>query len=507
MSKNKILIQNTIFLIFRVTFIMIVSLYTVRVVLEELGIVGFGTFNVVNSVVLMFGFLSNALLSGTARFITIEVGKKDQRNINEVFSNTLFLHIILSIIIIVLAETIGLWFLNNHMVIPIEMLSSSIYVYQFAIFTFAITIIQVPYYSLIIAHEKMKAFAYIGITEAIMKLLVVYLLAISPADKLIFYSFLVFLVSIFIFLIYVTYCRKSFNDSNIIFKWNKTLIMNIINFGAWSTIGTLSWVLINHGINIMLNILFGPAINAARAISMQINSAVLSLINNMRTAINPHIIKSYSSEQMENMKKVALVSARYTFYFALLIALPLYFEMENILNLWLTETPEWSISMSKLILIALLFNSIDISFSTVFISTGNIKLNQVLSGIVLVSVLPISYLLTKYYTMNPTTVYYVLIFSSIITSVFVKGYLLKKQRIFSYQILIKNFFSPILVVFVSSTALCFSISSLDLSFLVKIVIYILIILIIIILFDLDKNTKNKLTNKIKKVAFEKYTVK
>ncbi|WP_225351778.1 oligosaccharide flippase family protein [Arcobacter porcinus] len=490
------------FLYFRMIIIMVVSLYTTRVVLSTLGITDFGIYSVIASFVLMFSFLDSALTSATQRFITFELGKVGKQELQKVFSISMIIHIGLAFFVGFLTEIIGIWFLNNKLNIPIDRLDAAFWVFQFAVLSTMIGIIKVPYNAMVIAHEKMSFFAYMSILEAILKLLAVYLLIIIAFDKLVAYAGFTFLVVFMILIFYYFYNRKHYKtESSFSIVWDKKLVKEMLSFSGWSLFAGVAWMLMNHGINIMLNIFFGPAVNAARGISMQVNSAVGSLVNSFRMAVDPQIVKMYSGENSDGMKHLSLLSARYTFYLALILILPLYLEIETILNIWLVEVPQWTVEFCKLILIFSLIQTFDMSFGTIFKAIGKIKENQILGGITYLFVLPIGYLSYKFYNLEPTAILYIQIIAVVIVSFVVKVYLLNKLTDISYHEYWFSFLLPVLRVSVVVIIFSFIIILLNLNTFSVIIFSIICVLFSIYYFDMNVSMRNKIVevivNKIK----------
>lgn len=300
-ENNKRIAKNTLLLYFRMLFLMAVSLYTSRVVLNALGVEDFGIYNVVGGVVAMFSVLSGSLSTAISRFITYELGKGNKENLNKIFSSAVTIQFGLAGIIILLAETIGIWFLNIKMNIPEVRMEAANWVFQFSILTFAINLISVPYNASIIAHEKMSAFAYISILEAVGKLTIAYLITISPIDKLIFYAILMCAVALVVRLTYGNYCKRHFSECTYHFSWDKLLLKQMFGFAGWNFIGASSAILRDQGGNVVINLFCGPTVNAARGIAFQVNNAVNQFVTNFMTALNPQITKSYASGDNEYM--------------------------------------------------------------------------------------------------------------------------------------------------------------------------------------------------------------
>lgn len=376
-------------------FLMAVSLYTSRVVLNALGVEDFGIYNVVGGIVAMFTVLSGSLSAAISRFITYELGKGNQDNLNKIFSSAVTIQLGLAGIIILLAETIGLWFLNAKMNIPEIRMGAANWVFQFSILTFAINLISVPYNASIIAHEKMSAFAYISILEAVGKLTIAFLIVISPMDKLIFYAILMCLVAIIIRFAYGNYCKRHFSECTYHFIWDKQLLKQMFGFAGWNFIGAASAVLRDQGGNVVINLFCGPSVNAARGIAFQVNNAVNQFVTNFMTALNPQITKSYASGEKEYMMTLIFQGARLSFYMLLLLSLPILTNTHYILELWLKTVPEHTVYFVQLVLIFALSESIAQPLITAMLATGRIRNYQIIVGGLQMMNLPISYLLLR----------------------------------------------------------------------------------------------------------------
>ena len=300
-SNNKRIAKNTLLLYIRMLFLMVVSLYTSRVVLNALGVEDFGIYNVVGGVVAMFSMLSGSLSAAITRFITYELGTGNKENLKKIFSSSVTIQIGLAVLIALLAEAVGVWFLNVKMNIPDARMVAANWVFQFSILTFAINLISVPYNASIIAHERMSAFAYISILEAIGKLAIAFLITVSPMDRLIFYSLLMCAVALLVRLVYGYYCKKHFEECTYHFLWDKELLKRMFGFAGWNFIGASSAVLRDQGGNVVINLFCGPVVNAARGIASQVNTAVHGFVSNFMTALNPQITKSYASGNRDYM--------------------------------------------------------------------------------------------------------------------------------------------------------------------------------------------------------------
>lgn len=408
-SKNsKRIAKNTMMLYIRMLLLMAVTLYTSRVVLKALGVNDFGIYNVVGGVVTMFSILSNSLSSAISRFITYELGKENFTKLKNIFSTAVTIQITLAIVITLIAEIVGLWFLNTKMNIPTERMEAANWTFQFSVITFVINLISVPYNAAIIAHEKMSAFAYISILEALLKLSIAFLIIISPIDKLIFYACLICIISLIIRLIYGHYCKSHFKECTYSFYWDKDLLKQMFGFAGWNFIGSSSALLRDQGGNILINLFFGPAVNAARGIAFQVNTATQNFIASFTMALNPQITKSYASNNYDYMMKLVFKGARFSFYLLLILTLPIFLNTNYILKLWLGIVPEHTIQFIRLILVFTLSESISQPLITAQHATGKIKNYQIIVGGLQMLNLPIAYLALKNGAI-PETIFFVAI--------------------------------------------------------------------------------------------------
>ena len=391
-DNNKRIAKNTLLLYFRMLFMMVVSLYTSRVILNALGVEDFGIYNVVGGVVAMFSVISGSLSAAISRFITYELGKGDQSKLNKIFSASVTIQLLLSLIIMVLIESVGVWFLNAKMTIPVERMMAANWVLQFSIITFVINLISVPYNAAIIAHEKMSAFAYISILEAVGKLAIAFLIMWSPIDKLIYYAILMCAVAVIVRLTYGHYCKKHFAECTYHFHWDKDILKQMFGFAGWNFIGAASAVLRDQGGNVMINLFYGPAVNAARGIAIQVNNAVSGFVSNFMTALNPQITKSYASGDREYMMKLIYQGARLSFYMLLLLSLPILVNTHYILVIWLKLVPEHAVLFVRLILVFAMCESISNPLITAMLATGKIRNYQLVVGGLQMMNLPISYI-------------------------------------------------------------------------------------------------------------------
>lgn len=394
-QNNKRIAKNTILLYFRMIIMMVVNFYTSRVILQALGIEDYGIYTAVGGVVALFGVISNSLSTATQRFITHAIGKNNQEYLSKIFSTSLLIHIVICIFIIILAESIGLWFLNNEMQIPAERANAALWVYQCAVISAVIMILSVPYNATIIAHEKMGAFAVISLFEVFLRLGIVFLLYLFPFDKLIIYSVLLVFTQLCIRLCYTHYCNNNFKEAKFHFCKDTKLIKEIGLFSTWSLLGNAAYISYTQGLNVLLNMFFSPAVNAARGIAVQVQSAVNQFVLNFQTAMNPQITKSYASGNLEYMHNLVFKSARFSFYMLYILSLPILIECDTILNLWLTEVPEYTVIFLRLILFITWINAIANPLIISVKATGKIKRYEMTVGALMLTILPISYVLLR----------------------------------------------------------------------------------------------------------------
>lgn len=438
-NDNKRVAKNTLFLYFRMILIMLVTLYTSRVILAQLGISDYGIYNVVGGIVVMFSFLNSSMSGATQRYLTYELGKGDSESLKKVFAASLNIHIIIASAIVILAETIGLWFLNHKLNIPYERIVAANWVFQFAILTFCINIIQVPYNAVIIAHEKMNVYAYISILEVILKLAIAYLLSIVAMDKLIIYAGLVFIVQLFIRIVYQIYCRRNFAECKSKLFWDRNLYKEMTGFAGWNLFGSVAWLLRDQGVNILLNIFFGPAINAARGVAMQVSGAVMGFISNFQVALNPQITKNYAMGQIGDMEKLAFQGIKYSFILLFFLAYPLALNIDFVLNIWLEKVPDYSGYFIILILVDALAGTLfGGPLMTSLSATGKIRNYQIAVSFIILLIVPVSYTALKL-GYNAPCVFYVGIMFTLFSGI-ARFWFCKRQIGFSS----KGFFTKVL---------------------------------------------------------------
>jgi len=394
-------------------FTMGVSLYTTRIVLNALGVVDFGIYNVVGGVVSMLAFLSASMATATQRFFSFELGKKNHLQLNKIFCMSVNIHAIIALFVLLVAESIGLWFLNNKLMIPLDRIEAANWVYQFSVASFIVTIMGVPYNATIISNERMKIYAYISIIDVLMKLIIVFSLLWIRYDKLKIYAVLTFFVTVIIFMIYKVYCKRNFTSSNFKLYWDKKLFITLLNYSGWNLFGSAAGITMGQGVNILLNIFFGPTVNAARGVAFQVRGAVNMLVTNFQVAINPQIVKSFASNDLKYMHQIIFQGSKFSFFLLYIFALPILIETEFILNLWLNNVPEYTIIFTRLALVNVLIDSLSGPLMSAAQASGNIKKYQAVVGGLLLLILPLSYVFLKV-GFGPEITLYISILISII---------------------------------------------------------------------------------------------
>ncbi len=394
-EKNRRIAKNTIFLYFRMLIVMAVSLYTSRLVLQALGVVDYGIYSVVGGLVSLCSVFSASISSAISRFLTIELGRKHNERLRQVFSASTTILFFLCIFIVIIAEPIGLWFVNNKMVIPTERLNAAYWIFHLSLLTFCINLISAPYNATIIAHEKMGVFAYISIVDVIVKLIIVVILFLIPVDKLIVYGIMMALVAILMRFIYGHYCVRHFQECKYYYFFDKALYRSIFSFAGWNFIGSTAAVIRDQGGNILMNMFGGPAVNAARGISLQVNSAINQFSTNFMTALNPQIIKSYATSDINYLHTLIYRGSRFSFYLLLILSLPLLICTSYVLELWLGIVPDYSVEFVRLSLMVSMVDALTNSLTTGILATGKVKYYQMAVGVTLLLNIPFSYILLR----------------------------------------------------------------------------------------------------------------
>ncbi len=429
--NTKRLAKNTLLLYFRMFLLMIIGLFTSRIVLQTLGIDDFGTYNVVSGFVAMFSILSGSLANAISRFFQVSIGNYYLKRRKVLFSTSVNVQIVMSVLVLILAELIGYWFLNYKINVDPSRINAAFWVLHCSIFSSVIGLISVPYNSLIIAHEKMSAFAYISVLEAFLKLLITYSLFISPFDKLKTYSVLLLLVAIFIRIVYGRYCSKHFDECRYQLSINKPLLKEMLSFVGWNFFGNGMQYINNQGINLLINVYFGVAINAARGIAVQVNNVIQQFITNFVIAAQPQITKAYASGDKESSFRLTCMSSKFAFFLTFFLALPIMVETDIILKLWLINPPDHSVTFVRWTIAASLTTVISNILYYIQMAHGDIKKYQILTSIVNSLLFPLSWI--AFYQGMPAVTCFVIAFVISVILIFVRFFVVNKKTGFPFK--------------------------------------------------------------------------
>lgn len=433
MTNSQRIAKNTLLLSVRMILVLIVSLYTVRVILNTLGVVDYGIYNVVGGAVLFFSFLSNTMSRSTQRFFSYELGKKDGGNLKEMFQLNFTVYILIITIVVFLSATVGIWFLDTQMVIPENRINAAYWIYSSTLVSFVIRMLVTPYQAVLISYEKMGLFAWLSIVEVFLLLIIVFLLQILPFDKLKCYAILNLSVTLIVNMACVIICRLRFQECRLGINLNKTKLSQIVSFTGFSLYGHSATALRSYGVNILLNLFFGPAMNAARGIAYQAYNAINTFVNNFTVALNPQIVKSYAAEQRQEMFTLMVRGSKISYFIILLLTTPVMLQTSYIFTLWLKEVPEHTVFFTRLVLIMAIIDAISIPLTAAFNATGKIKRFQLVVGSILYGILPLSWVFLKM-GFPPETPLMISVGASLLL-LWVKSYLAKK----SYQFPLKMF--------------------------------------------------------------------
>ena len=449
--NNKRIAKNTLMLYIRMLITMVVGLFTSRVVLQTLGVEDYGIYAVVGGIVSMFTFLNGGMISATQRYLNFELGRGNQEQLSKVFITSLQIHFLISLVVLLLSETVGLWFFYEKLVIPAERLDAAFWVFQFSVVACVVSIISVPYNAVIVAHEKMSAFAYMSILDVVLKLLVVYLLYVSPWDKLVVYAALLLGVSLLMRWIYAHYCQKHFPESHYTHRLDKSLFKEMFSFSGWSLWGNLAAMLYSQGLNMMLNIFFGPVVNAARGIALQVQGVVQGFVGNFQMALNPQITKNYASGDLAQMHSLMFRSARFSFFLLFLLALPILIEANYILHLWLGVVPDDTVVFMRWIIGVSLIYTIANPCVVANQATGKVKVYQAVVGGILLLILPASYIALVLGA--PAYSVFIVHFCVECIAQFARMYMLRNLINLPLRAYLKNIYAPVFIVVLLSIIL------------------------------------------------------
>ena len=405
-SNNSRIAKNTIMLYMRMIIVLLVGLYTSRVVLNTLGVVDYGIYAVVGGPVAIIGFLNVAMASSTQRYLNFELGKGDIQKLRYVFMTATYVHAFISLFVLLFAETVGLWFLLHKMSIPVERTSAAFWAYQISVCGTIISILCTPYNATIIAHEKMSAFAYISIFDVSLKLIIVFFIQVAPCDKLVLYSLLLLVVQIIMRIIYGVYCKKNFDEASYRFLWDKSLLKEMFMFAMWNLWGNMAAAFYSQGLNLLLNVFFGPKVNAARSIATTVMGQTTQFASGFQTAVNPQITKLYAQQELAAMHLLIIRSCKFSCFLLLIIAVPVFFEAPMILKLWLKTVPNYTVAFLRLSLCIAILDSMARPLMTAAAATGKIKVYQSVVGGILLLIVLVAYVVLILGG-NPVSVYVV----------------------------------------------------------------------------------------------------
>lgn len=499
MSSNSRIAKNTLLLYFRQILVMLVSLYTMRVVLKVLGVEDYGIYDVVAGVITSFSFLNGAMAIASQRYFSFDLGKKDHLHLKNTFNVTFQIYIIIVIAIVIIAETIGLWFITHKLVLPENRITASVCVYQAAVLSFILSLMTAPYVACVIAHENMNVYAYASIIEVTLKLVCVFIVQVMSYDKLIIYSFSLVTVMITNALIYRYYCKKHYNECQFKFTRDKKLFKELISYCGWNLFGASVGVAKYQLTNILLNIYQGVIVNAARGIANYVNVAVMSFSQSFNTALRPPIIKSYALKQQEDTLKLVFRGCKFTFFLVYIFALPLVLEMNTVLCLWLENPPDYAVMFTSLAIVDAVIDSISYPVMTLAQATGKIKLYQGVVGGVLLLNFPISWIFLRL----GAPAYSVMIIAIIITflALVVRLYIIRKLVFFPVGIFLSKTIMPCIIVAISSAILpiyyhCYNEASL-LRFIVTVFISLLSTSLCVLFLGMNRQERLFVVSKIK----------
>ncbi|WP_028904494.1 lipopolysaccharide biosynthesis protein [Prevotella sp. P6B4] len=448
-SDNKTIAKNTMALYFRMGITMLVGLFTSRVILQVLGVTDMGINATVGGVVAFAGFLNAALSNGTSRFLTVALGKGDKEELKSTFSTCFWVHFGLALILVLLVETVGLWFLYNKLIIPADRMDAAVWVFHLSVISMVATMTQVPYGACLIAHERMDMYAYTSLIDVFLKLMIVYALTLFDVDKLKLYSTLFFCTSMGMLLFYRWFCATRFEECRVDFKFDKRVFKPILVFSGWQLFANISISLNSNGILMLLNMFFSPAVVAARAISLQVNSYATQFMTNFRTAANPQIIKKYAAGDYEGSKHLLLESTKYCYYMMLMLSLPIYLLSYQLLYLWLGQVPEYCDIFLKLVVIQSLFQIFDTGLYTAIYADGNIKWNALTSPTIGFIAFPVVYVLFKFGA-SPIALSWVFIVVFVILGCIQKPLILIKICGYTFRDFIPMYWSCLKVTIIST---------------------------------------------------------
>ena len=500
-NSNKKIAKNTAVLYIRMLVIMAVSLYTSRVILQSLGFVDMGIYNVVGSIVIFLGFINNSMSIAVQRFLTYDMGKNDITALHSTFNTSILIHILIACVILVLAEILGFFMLESVLNIPSDRLNAAMFVFQMSIVTCCIGIVKVPYNALIIAYERMGVFAYLSILEAAISLAIAIILSNAHTDRLKLYAVLMMLSMLIVSMAYILYCRIQFKEIKFKPQYDKKTFKMLLGFASWSALGELAWGFTLQGVNFVLNAFFGPLVNTARGISYQVQSIVMRFVSSFQTAVNPQITKRYAANEKESLYSLVFRTTCFSYYLVLVLSLPLMLNIDFVLTLWLGEYPEYTKIFCILILANCLVDIISNLLASVAKAHGRIRNYQLTVSFTLAMNLPLSYIALKLgLPAYSTFIVYAFVSFALL---FARLYLLKRMVDFPVKSFIKEVVLPLIYI----TALILPLplaaryvmnGNEFIDFITTSAAAVISVMTIIYLFGLKKEEKNIIHNILKK---------
>lgn len=500
LSNNRKLAKNAILLYIRMFVSMAIGFYTSRIVLQALGISDYGIYNLVGGLIIMINALTSALSGATSRFITYSMGEENQDAVSKAFSTAFIIHCSLALFFLLVAETVGLWFVNNHLVIEPSRMVAANWIYQSAIISTVLGITQVPYNAIITAHERFGVFAYIDILNSVLKLLIAFVVLYSVVDKLIEYSILYMLISAIVILFYRYYCVKHFRESLFVWRCDKNLLKEMLSFSGWNLYGNMMLTISQQGQNVLLNRFFGTIINAASGIALQIQATLFAFIGNIAFAFRPQIVKEYAKNNNQRVNYLVFLASKFSAISTLLISVPVIFNMHYLMSLWLAKVPSGSVEICQLLLITNFFNSFNPSSYNAITATGKLKLVNILSGTFFLLQLPLIYIIL-HYTHSYYNVYLLGITIPIMTCIMYIYVLKKYVNIFNAKGFVVNIMIPTTIIGLLDAVIIYCCGKLGMNnlflFVIDIIISSLIIILLSYLWILDRHEKFVLLSYIK----------
>lgn len=433
---TKRIAKNTLAMYIRMAVTMLIGLYTSRVILNVLGVEDYGTYNVVGGVVSMFSLLTASMSGSISRYLTFSLGKGDREQLQCVFSVSLEVQMVLSVVVVLAVEAVGVWFLNTQMKIPADRMGAANWVMQCSLVSFVVGLLMVPYNASIISHERMNIYAYISIWDAVMKLAIVYALYVSPFDKLKSYAVLLLVVSTLTTIIYWIYCKRHFEECRFRVVRDKRLLKEMTSFAGWGMIGDGAWILNTEGVNILINMFFGVVLNAARGIATTVDNMVQNFVRNFMTALNPQIIKSYAAGDFEYMHRLIFMGSKYSYFLMLFFFVPISLETRAILTLWLKTVPDYAVVFSQLTLMSTMCMMLGNTLVTAIQATGKIRKYSLVMGSMALSNFPLTWIA---FALGASPVWaYIIYFVIFFTMIFVRLYMVKDKIHMSAWAFINN---------------------------------------------------------------------